>query len=110
MNHDFEERERRIITTTKTGKTLFIGLDLGQAKDFSALAASSVFAMLLPPILKGCASRKRTPAASNRSRAETGNPISKLTGNQNSKCLATCFYTNYKAFTISQLSFNFGEV
>jgi hypothetical protein len=33
MNYDFEERERRIITTTKTGKTLFIGLDLGQAKD-----------------------------------------------------------------------------
>ncbi len=33
-----EERESQIQTTTTTEKTLFIGLDLGQAQDFSALA------------------------------------------------------------------------
>jgi hypothetical protein len=34
MRYEFDERE----TTVKEEKTLFIGLDLGQAKDFSALA------------------------------------------------------------------------
>jgi len=38
MRYDFDERDARILTTTKSEKTLFIGLDLGQAKDFSALA------------------------------------------------------------------------
>jgi hypothetical protein len=38
MRYDFDERDARIVTTTKSEKTLFIGLDLGQAKDFSALA------------------------------------------------------------------------
>jgi len=38
MNYDFDEREARTETTSKTEKMLFIGLDLGQAKDFSALA------------------------------------------------------------------------
>jgi hypothetical protein len=38
MRYEFDERETRIETTSKTEKTLFIGLDLGQAKDFSALA------------------------------------------------------------------------
>jgi hypothetical protein len=38
MRYDFDERDARIVTTTKDEKTLFIGLDLGQARDFSALA------------------------------------------------------------------------
>jgi len=38
MRYDFDERDTRIVTTTKDEKMLFIGLDLGQAKDFSALA------------------------------------------------------------------------
>jgi hypothetical protein len=38
MNYDFIERDTRIETTQKTEKSLFLGLDLGQAKDFSALA------------------------------------------------------------------------
>ncbi len=38
MRYEFDERETRIETTVKEEKTLFIGLDLGQAKDFSALA------------------------------------------------------------------------
>jgi hypothetical protein len=37
MNYD-ETNARRKITTTKDEKTLFVGLDLGQARDFSALA------------------------------------------------------------------------
>jgi hypothetical protein len=37
MRYD-ETNARRKITTTKDEKTLFVGLDLGQAKDFSALA------------------------------------------------------------------------
>ena len=37
MRYD-DENIRRKITTTKIEKTLFIGLDLGQAQDFSALA------------------------------------------------------------------------
>ncbi len=38
MRYDFIERDTQIETTQKTEKSLFIGLDLGQAKDFSALA------------------------------------------------------------------------
>ena len=38
MKYDFIERDARIETTSKTEKSLFFGLDLGQAKDFSALA------------------------------------------------------------------------
>jgi len=38
MFYGDEERETEIVTTVKTEKTLFIGLDLGQAQDFSALA------------------------------------------------------------------------
>jgi hypothetical protein len=38
MFYGDEERETEIETTTTTEKTLFIGLDLGQAQDFSALA------------------------------------------------------------------------
>jgi hypothetical protein len=38
MRYEFEEIEKRIETASKTEKSLFIGLDLGQAKDFSALA------------------------------------------------------------------------
>jgi hypothetical protein len=38
MRYEFDERETRIETTVKEEKTLCIGLDLGQAKDFSALA------------------------------------------------------------------------
>jgi hypothetical protein len=38
MRYDFVERETEIQTTQKTEKSLFFGLDLGQAKDFSALA------------------------------------------------------------------------
>jgi hypothetical protein len=38
MKYDFVERDTRIETTQKTEKSLFLGLDLGQAKDFSALA------------------------------------------------------------------------
>jgi hypothetical protein len=38
MRYEFDERETRIETTVREEKTLFIGLDLGQAKDFSALA------------------------------------------------------------------------
>jgi hypothetical protein len=38
MRYEFDEREARIETTSNPEKTLFIGLDLGQAKDFSALA------------------------------------------------------------------------
>ena len=37
MRYDDEDAKRKI-TTTKIEKSLFIGLDLGQAKDFSALA------------------------------------------------------------------------
>jgi hypothetical protein len=38
MFYGDEERETPIETTVKTEKNLFIGLDLGQAQDFSALA------------------------------------------------------------------------
>ncbi len=38
MFYGDEERETEIVTTVKTEKNLFIGLDLGQAQDFSALA------------------------------------------------------------------------
>jgi hypothetical protein len=38
MRYDFEERDTQIETTVREEKTLFIGLDLGQAADFSALA------------------------------------------------------------------------
>ena len=38
MFYGDEERETPIETTVKNEKTLFIGLDLGQAQDFSALA------------------------------------------------------------------------
>ncbi len=38
MFYGDEERETEIVTTTTTEKSLFIGLDLGQAQDFSALA------------------------------------------------------------------------
>jgi hypothetical protein len=38
MRYEFDEADTRIVTTTKDEKTLFIGLDLGQARDFSALA------------------------------------------------------------------------
>ena len=38
MRYEFDERETRIETTVKEEKILFFGLDLGQAKDFSALA------------------------------------------------------------------------
>ncbi len=38
MRYDTDERDNQIMTATKTEKTLFVGLDLGQAKDYSALA------------------------------------------------------------------------
>jgi phage terminase large subunit-like protein len=59
MNYYFEERERRIITTTKTEKTLFIGLDLGQAKDFSALAVVECIRNVATTYFEGLCKRKK---------------------------------------------------
>jgi len=62
MRYEFEERKRRVETRVGTEKTLLIGLDLGQAKDFSALAiierSSTVTTTGIPNVVADCTNTK----------------------------------------------------
>jgi hypothetical protein len=60
----WKENRPRTVTRTKTEKTLFIGLDLGQAKDFSALAViertSTATTTGIPNVVADCRNTKDT--------------------------------------------------